>query len=65
MISPIADALREAFFSARFGGEEVSDNLREILGHSVKYGGVGIPDPRLSEDPEYSTYKVASEVLLG
>ena len=41
----IEDTLREALFPALFGGEEVSDDLREILGHSVKHGGLGIPDP--------------------
>ena len=40
----IKGALREAFFPALFGGEEVSTDLREILSHSVKPGVLGIPD---------------------
>ena len=36
ILGPIEDALREAFFPALFGGEEVSADHREILGHSVK-----------------------------
>ena len=50
LMGPIEDALREAFFPTLFGGEEVSANLREILGYSVKRGGLGIADPWLSED---------------
>ena len=45
MMGTIEDAQREAFFPALFGGEEVSSNLREILGHSMKRGGLGIPYP--------------------
>ena len=35
LMGPIEDALREAFFPALFGGEEVGAELREILGHSM------------------------------
>ena len=45
MIGPIEDALREDFFHALFGVEEVNADLREILVHSMKRGGLGIPDP--------------------
>ena len=64
-MGPTKDALREAFFPALFGGEEVSTNLREILGHNVKYGGLGIPDPRLSAERAYSTSNADIEVLVG
>ena len=47
LIVPIEDALREAFFPALFGGKEFSTNLREVLGHSMKCGGLGIPNTRL------------------
>ena len=43
----------------------VSDDLREILGHSAKHRGLGIPDPRLSAECAYNTSKAASEVLVG
>ena len=50
-------------------GGEINTNFRKILGHSVKHDGLGIPDPRLSVESAYNTYKVASgelvESLLG
>ena len=64
-MGPIEYALREAFFPAIFGGKEVSADLRDILGHSVKCGGIGVPYPRLPAERGYSTYKAASEVLVG
>ena len=65
IIGPIEDALREAFFPALFGGEEVSSNFREILGRSVKLRGLGIPEPCLSAEHAYNTSKAASDVLVG
>ena len=65
LMGPIEDSLREAFFLAIFRGEEVSANIREILGNSVKHGGLGIPDPRMSAECAYNTSKAASEVLVG
>ena len=59
------DDLREAFFPALFGGEEVSADLREILGHSVKCGGLGIPYPQLLAERAYNTSKASTEVLVG
>ena len=44
----IEDALREVFFPAPFGGEEVSTDIISILCHSISCGILGIPDPRLS-----------------
>ena len=43
IMGPIEDAVLEAFFPTFFGGEEVSADHREILSHSVKYEGLGIP----------------------
>ena len=57
-------AQRKAFFPALFGGEEVITNLRQILGHSVKLSGLGIPDPWLSVEHADNTFKSASEVLV-
>ena len=45
LMGPIEYSLREAFYPALLGREEVIANLRDILGHSVKCGGLGIPDP--------------------
>ena len=65
IIDPIEYSLREAFFLAIFGLEEVSANLREILGHIMKPGDLGTSDPRLSAERAYNTYKSSSEVLVG
>ena len=46
LIGPIEESIREKFFPALFGGEEINANFRKILGHSVKHGGLGIPDPQ-------------------
>ena len=45
MMGPIEEALRDKLFPALFGGEEITANFRQILGHSVKHGGLGIPYP--------------------
>ena len=47
-MGPIEEALREKFFPMIFGGENINADSCKILGHSVKHGGLGIPDPRLS-----------------
>ena len=65
MVGPIEDSLREAFFLALFGGQEVRSNLREILGHSVKHGGLGITNHLLSAECVYNNSKAASKVLVG
>ena len=49
-MGPIEEALREKLFSALFGGEDITSDFRKILGHSVKHGGLGILDPRLSAE---------------
>ena len=43
----IEDYLRVSLFPELFGGEEVKSDLIKILGHSVKHGVLGIPDPQL------------------
>ena len=50
LVVPIEEALREKLFPALFGGGGVNTDFRKFLGHSVKHGSLGIPDPRLSED---------------
>ena len=47
-MGPIEEALREKFFPALFWGEEINADSWKILGHSVKYGGLGILEPWLS-----------------
>ena len=36
-------ALREALFTAFFGGIRVDEGLWDILGHSINDSGLGIP----------------------
>ena len=64
LMSPIEEALRDKFFPLLFGGEEITADFRKILGHSVKHGGLGIPDPRLSAECAYNTSKAASRELV-
>ena len=63
-MGPIEEALTEKFFPALFGGEEINANSQQILGHSFKHGGLGIPDPRLSAESAYNTSKAASGELV-
>ena len=63
-MGPIEEALRENFFPSLFGGEEITADFRQILGHSVKHGGLGIPDPRQSAECAYNTSKAASRELI-
>ena len=57
-------ALREDFFHALFGGKEVNDGLREIIGHSMKHGGLGIPEPRRTAVQGKKTSVTSCEALL-
>ena len=63
-MGPIEEALREKFFPSLFGGEEIDTDFRKILGHRVKHGGLGIPDPRLSAECAYNTSEAASRELV-
>ena len=47
-----------------FRGEEITASFWKILGHIVKHGGLGIPDPRLSAESAYNTPKAASRELV-
>ena len=60
----IEEALREKFFPTLFGGEEINTDFWRILGHSVKHGGLGIPDPLLSAESAYNTSKAAGGELV-
>ena len=60
----VEEALREKFFPSLFGGEEIDADVRKILGHSVKHGGLGIPGQRLSEECAYNTSNAASRELV-
>ena len=64
MMGPIEEVLREKLFPALFGGEEINTNFRKILGHSVKHGGLGIPDSRSPEESAYNTPKAAIRELV-
>ena len=64
LMGPIEEALREKFFPSLFGGKGVNSDFRKILGHSVKHGGLDIPDPRSSAECAYNTSKVDSRELV-
>ena len=63
-MGPIEEARREKIFPSLFGGEEIKSDFRKFLGHSVKHGGVGIPDPQKSTECAYNTSKAASRELV-
>ena len=69
MMGPIEETLREKFFPALFGGEEINTDFRKILCPSVKHGGLGITETQLSADSAYNNSKAAIgelvESLLG
>ena len=52
-----------------FGEEDINSDFWKILGHSVKHGELGIPDPQLSAESAYNTSKAVSweqvDSLLG
>ena len=64
MMGPIEEAQREKFFPVLFGKEEIDADFRIILGHSVKYGGLGILDSQLSAESAYNTSKAAIRGLV-
>ena len=61
----IEDVLIHAFSPALFRGEKVSADLRNIIGHIVKRGRLGIPDPPMLEEHAYNTFKAARVVPVG
>ena len=69
LMGPIEEALRDKFFPTLFGGKDINTKFQQILGHSVKHGGLGISDPRFSAESTYNTSKATSgelvESLLG
>ena len=42
----------------------MDDDLRDILGHVVKHGGFGFPDPSNLADRGHATYAKACEALV-
>ena len=63
-MGPIEEALREKPPLSLSGGEEIDTDFRKILGHGVKHGVLGIPDPRQSAESAYNTSKAASRELV-
>ena len=64
-MSPIENALINTFLPAIFRGGEVYNDFQKILGHSVKHGGLGIPEPRFSLERVYNTSKATIRELVG
>ena len=48
IMGPNEEDIRKKFVPALFGGGGINVDFWKILGHSVKHGGLGTPDPRLS-----------------
>ena len=63
-MGPIEEDLREKFFPALLGGEEINSDFRKNLGHSIKHGGKGIPNPWMSAESAYNTSKAASREMV-
>ena len=63
-MGPIEKAIREKFFTVLFGGEGYQCLLSSHNGSSVKHGGLGITEPRLSAEIVYNTSKAASRELV-
>ena len=49
-MGPIEEDRREKFFPKLLGGEYISVDIWQILGHSVKHGGLDIPVAWLSQE---------------
>ena len=60
MMGNIEEALREKLFPALFRGEEINTNFWQILGHSIKQGGLVILEYRVSAEIAYNTSKADS-----
>ena len=63
-MGPIEEALKENPPPSLFGGEEITTDFWKILGHSVKHGDLGIPEPWLSAECAFNTSKAASRELV-
>ena len=63
-MGPIEEAIREKFFPALFGGEEIDSDFWKTLCHNVKHGGLGITNPLMSAESVYNTSKAASGELV-
>ena len=57
-------ALREDFSPALFGGQEVDYELRELLRHGAKRGGIGIKYPSKSAERGHAMSVKACEALI-
>ena len=60
----IKSALRDEFFPALFGGEEVSIDLQALSVHGVKCRGIRIPDPQKEEVQGHETLEASCEALV-
>eukprot|EP00957_Ditylum_brightwellii_P157622 11996682-Ditylum_brightwellii.AAC.1 len=62
-MGPIEEALRLHFLPALMGGP-VSEELRVLMAHSVKRGGLGIPNPTVVADHSYATSAACCKELV-
>ena len=63
-MGPIEEALREKSLPTLFRGGYINAKFWKILGHGVKHGGLGIPDPQMSAESVYNTSKADSGELV-
>ena len=54
-MDPVDETMRDTFFAAILGKEEVDEDFHKILGHIVKRDRLGITEPRKSAKSSYST----------
>ena len=64
LMGPIEEALRDKLSPPLCREEEINSDLQQIIGHSVKHGGLRIPYPRLSAKSAYNTSKASSGELV-
>ena len=69
LVDLIESALGKNFSQDLFVGEEVYENLQQMLIHRVNWVGVGIPDPKKLVEQDHATSeevcKALVESLLG
>eukprot|EP00957_Ditylum_brightwellii_P056004 4244159-Ditylum_brightwellii.AAC.1 len=63
-MGPLEEALQKEFLPALFG-ESIGDDLRSLLCHSMKWAGLGVPNPTEAAERSHSTSVECCEVLVA
>ena len=64
LVEMIESALKGGVFPTLSGGEELDDDLREVLGHGAKRCDIDIPDPWKSAEWGHATSVESFEALV-